>query len=136
MKVRNSCSFDADIIHHENITYDFELLGNSILIMKILFNLIKNASEQIHLNKKGEIFITTEETKYANLIKIKDTAGGVLPDVLPNLFKPYFTTKSKGTGIGLAYCKATMQKLGGDLAFNNICGESIEFILSFPKMPS
>lgn len=129
-------SFEADIIHHENIAYDFELMGNSILLMKILFNLIKNSSEQIHLNKKGDIFITTEETKDANLIKVKDTAGGVSPDVLPNLFKPYFTTKFKGTGIGLAYCKATMKKFGGDLAFNNIYGESIEFILSFPKIPS
>ncbi|OGV28205.1 MAG: hypothetical protein A3F18_01640 [Legionellales bacterium RIFCSPHIGHO2_12_FULL_37_14] len=123
---------------HQFISYDFYLMGNSILIMKILFNLIKNAIEQITLKNhgKGAITITTEEGVDCNLLKIKDSGGGAPPEVVANLFTGYFTTKEHGTGIGLAYCKKTMQLFGGDLTCKSIYGESMEFILSFPKVKS
>ena len=127
-------AFDENIQIHQQTTYDFFLMGNSILIMRILFNLIRNASEQIILKNKGEIFISTESYKNTNVIKIKDTAGGVRKDIEPKLFKDYFTTKKNGTGIGLAYSKRVMESFGGALTFNNKPNESIEFVLSFPKV--
>lgn len=124
----------TNIVIHQKIGYDFFFKGNSILMMKILFNLIKNAIDQINLNGKGEITITTEESGERNLIKIKDTGGGAPPDVVANLFAGYFTTKENGTGIGLAYCKKTMSIFGGDISCQSVFGESMEFILSFPKV--
>jgi len=118
----------------QNISYEFYLMGNSILIMKILFNLIKNSLEQISLNGKGEIIITTEKSVKGNLIKIKDTAGGAPPELVANFFKGYFTTKVNGTGVGLAFCKKTMENLGGDIICNSIYGESMEFTLIFPEI--
>jgi len=126
--------FSERTIIKQNISYEFYLMGNSILIMKILFNLIKNALEQISLNDKGEIIITTESNEKSNLIKIKDTAGGAPPEVVSNFFKGYFTTKKNGTGVGLAFCKKTMKNLGGDIICNSIYGESMEFTLVFPKV--
>ena len=102
--------------------------------MKILFNLVKNALEQISLNGKGEIIITTESNAKGNLIRIKDTAGGAPPEIVSNFFKGYFTTKKNGTGVGLAFCKKTMENLGGDIICNSIYGESMEFTLIFPKI--
>ena len=119
---------------HQNISYDFYLMGNSILIMKMLFNLIRNAVDQINLNGKGEIFISTEAVGDMNTIKVKDTAGGASTEAEANFFDGYFTTKKEGTGIGLAFCKKTMQTFGGNIICNNMFGQSIEFILSFPKM--
>lgn len=130
----DSFTFDKSIKKHETISYDFELMGNSILIMKILFNLFRNASEQIQLIGKGEIYISTEAGNGFNYIKVKDTAGGVSPEVAPYLFKAYFTTKQHGTGIGLAHSKETMKKFGGKLTYENIYGESLEFILAFPVL--
>lgn len=123
-----------EIVHHENIAYDFELMGNSILIMKILFNLIRNASDQIRINGKGEIYISTHESKDFNLLIVKDTAGGAAPEILNNMFKPYFSTKKEGTGIGLAFCKEMMKRFGGDLVCNSVYGEYIEFSMFFPKI--
>jgi signal transduction histidine kinase len=122
------------IVIHQQIGYDFFFKGNSILMMKILFNLIKNAIDQIDLNDKGDITITTEDGGESNLIKIKDSAGGAPPDVVANLFTGYFTTKENGTGIGLAYCKKTMNIFGGSISCQSVFGESMEFILSFPKV--
>lgn len=115
-----------------NITYDFHFMVNSILIMKLLFNLIKNALEQIALTGQGEITISTEKESQYNLIRIKDTAGGASPEVVSQLFNGYFTTKRNGTGIGLAFCKKTMISFGGDIACHSVYGEYMEFILKFP----
>lgn len=119
---------------NKQISYEFSLMGNSILIMKILFNLIKNAAEQITLNGKGEIYISTKETDDHNIISIKDTAGGMCPELESNLFQDYFTTKEHGTGIGLSSSKRLMGHFNGTLTNINTPGESIEFILSFPKI--
>ncbi|MCR9192842.1 MAG: HAMP domain-containing histidine kinase, partial [Gammaproteobacteria bacterium] len=125
---------------HENIIinqcfpYDFFFMGNSILMMKVLYNLIRNAEEQIIANGKGEITITTKETENANLLIVKDTAGGASPEVVENMFKEFFTTKKDGAGIGLPFCKKMMLNFGGDLTCRSISGDSIEFILSFPKI--
>lgn len=119
---------------HESTSYDFFLMGNSILIMKILLNLLQNAYAQIQLNKKGSIYISTEKAEGINFIKIKDTAGGASPEVASNLFKEYFTTKKNGTGVGLYFCRRTMHTFGGDITFHNNYGDSIEFILSFPAL--
>lgn len=119
---------------NKQISYEFSLMGNSILIMKILFNLIKNAIEQITLSNKGEIYISTKETDSHNIISIKDTAGGISHELEGNLFQDYFTTKKHGTGIGLSSSKRLMKHFNGMLTYINTPGESIEFILSFPKI--
>lgn len=113
--------------------YDFIFMGNSILMMKVLFNLIKNSEDQIIANGKGEITITTKEAGDKNLLVIKDTAGGAPPEIVKNMFTEFFTTKKGGTGIGLAFCKKIMQNFGGDLTCHSVFGEYIEFTLSFPK---
>ena len=119
---------------NECFPYDFFLMGNSILMMKVLFNLIRNAEEQIIANGKGEITLTTKKAEDKNLLIVKDTAGGAPPEVVDNLFKEFFTTKKDGSGIGLAFCKKMMENFGGDLTCNSVLGESMEFILSFPKI--
>ena len=122
------------IIINQCFPYDFIFMGNSILMLKVLFNLIKNAEDQIIANDKGEITITTKESGDKNILIIKDTAGGASPEIVENLFKDFFTTKKDGTGIGLAFCKKIMHNFGGDITCHSNFGESIEFILSFPKM--
>ncbi len=119
---------------HQDIVCDFFLMGNSILIMKILFNLIKNAFEQIEANGKGILTIRTRKGPDYNLVIIEDTAGGASPEIVANMFHDYFTTKKNGTGIGLAFCKRTMKSFGGDIVSHSIYGESIEFILKFPVL--
>ena len=116
------------------VNYDFAFMGNSILSMKILFNLIKNALEQIALNGSGKIIISTRKEEHFNIISIKDTAGGAPAEYISQFFNGYFTTKTNGTGIGLAFCKKTMLSFGGDIQCLSVEGESMEFILKFPSL--
>jgi PAS domain S-box-containing protein len=113
---------------------DFKFMGNEILMIRILFNLIKNSLEQIKQNKRGEIFITTEMGEKENVLHVKDTAGGAPPEIVEHLFDGYKTTKKEGTGVGLAFCKKLMQDFGGNITCHSEYGNFIEFVLTFPKV--
>ncbi|MFN7096776.1 MAG: ATP-binding protein [Gammaproteobacteria bacterium] len=117
-----------------DINYNFEFLGYSVLFYRIIFNLIGNSLEQIEKNKKGEIYITTDQNEKFNLLRYKDTAGGATSEIVSRLFDGYKTTKKSGTGVGLAFCKLTMQSFKGDITCHSVDGDYIEFILSFPKI--
>ena len=111
---------------------DFNFMGNELLMIRVFFNLIKNSLEQIEKNHRGEISISTETGDNGNIIRFKDTAGGAAPEIVDNLFAGYRTTKEKGTGVGLAFCKITMENFGGSISCHSVYGEHIEFVLSFP----
>ena len=115
---------------------DFQFMGNELLMIRVFFNLIKNSLEQIEKNKCGKIFIQTEKKEDCSIVLFKDTAGGVSPEILENLFSGYQTTKKKGTGIGLAFCKMTMEEFGGEIRCDSVAGEYIQFTLSFPPVNS
>lgn len=113
---------------------DFQFLGNELFFIRVINNLLKNSLRQIKKNQHGEIFISTEETETAHILRFKDTAGGAPPAVVANLFQGYQTTEEDGTGLGLAFCKMTMESFGGQISCHSIFGDYIEFVLSFPKV--
>lgn len=122
---------EAELIHWDR-SYYFNFLGNPILFSRVLWNLLNNALYQIHKNGKGEIFISSEKQDTANIIRFKDTAGGASPEIVNNIFDGYKTTKTEGTGVGLAFCRIIMQSFGGDITCHSVEGDYIEFVLSFP----
>ncbi len=65
---------------------------------------------------------------------VKDTAGSVNSTIVDNLFDSYQTTKQQGTGVGLAFCKLTMESFQGTISCHSVEGDHIEFVLSFPKL--
>lgn len=113
---------------------DFNFMGNELLMIRIFSNLLNNSLQQIVKNKCGEIFISTEKGEKVNIIRFKDTAGGAAPGIVDHLFDGYCTTKNKGTGIGLAFCKITMANFGGDIECHSVEGDFIEFILTLPSV--
>jgi signal transduction histidine kinase len=115
---------------------DFSFLGNEILMLRVITNLLKNALEQIQQQQRGAILIQTDMQGDMNLLRFKDTAGGISPDIIGSLFKGYQTTKEGGTGIGLAFCKLTMKQFGGDIVCHSQYGDYTEFVLTFPKLSS
>ncbi|MSP53412.1 MAG: PAS domain-containing protein [Gammaproteobacteria bacterium] len=113
---------------------DFVFKGNSVLLYRIIFNLLKNALYQIKKHNKGKIHITTELKEDVNILRFKDTAGDVTNEAISNLFDGFNTTKQEGTGIGLAFCKLTMQSFSGDINCQVVENDCIEFMLNFPKI--
>ena len=71
------------------------------LLRQVLFNLVLNAVQAVDLN--GQIQISTQRINGAEAaLEIRDNGPGVPPEHRQEIFKPYFTTNQKGTGLGLA----------------------------------
>lgn len=108
----------------KNITFKAELVDNVFIrgnidrFESVLINLIVNAIEaierdgkiEIHM-KKGNNFVT---------ITITDSGPGISDEDLEQIFYPFYTTKSNGTGIGLAICQTIIESLGGTINIYNV----------------
>ncbi len=116
---------------------DFTFYGQEILLVHVLFNLLKNSIYFIHKARKGHIEIWLESTPQENILHFKDTGLGIAAENLPKIFDLFFTVgTNKGTGIGLAFCKMTLQTLGGSIDCRSEWQHFTEFLLHFPHPSS
>ena len=66
------------------------------------------------------------------LLTVEDRGQGLSPDVLSRLFEPLFTTRSTGTGLGLALCRRVVEKHRGTIVASNRPGGGAAFIVRVP----
>jgi len=112
---------------------DFIFKGNQLLTIHIIFNLLKNALYYMKSAGKGEIYIWLEAGEQINKLHFKDTAKGIAPEALPHIFERFYSNTQGGSGIGLAFCKMTMELFVGEIHCESVEGDYAEFILSFPR---
>jgi len=126
-------SSDKKLIHW-NKENDFQFMGNQVLMRHVLFNLLKNAIYFVKSAGRGRISIWFEQSDIQNKLHFRDTGKGISTSDLPNIFDRFYTTTKHGTGIGLAFCKLTIQGFGGDIVCHSIEGKYTEFVMKFPKI--
>lgn len=113
---------------------DFYFWGDATRYHFVLFNLIKNALHYLPIQPDLAVTISLESQDHT--VRVRDTGPGIAKEKLNQLFDSFYTTdKTGGTGLGLAYCKRTMNAFGGDITCHSVEGEYTEFILSFPIRP-
>ena len=95
---------------------DLEVFADQNLISQVLINLLKNALEANENNPGGKIRIQAgvDSTQRPEICVI-DNGPGISEESLDEIFVPFFTTKPKGSGIGLSISKQIMQVHGGNL---------------------
>ena len=110
---------------------------------QVIYNLIINAEQA--MSEGGDITVSVQNTaiepdnKY--LIKdgeyvkvaISDTGGGIPQEILNKIFDPYFTTKEKGSGLGLATCYSIIKNHGGYITVDSKVGTGTTFYIYIPK---
>jgi signal transduction histidine kinase len=94
----------------------------------VLANLINNSIQAIEPD--GEIVIDAYEDDKNSVIKVKDSGPGIPNENIPKIFEPLFTTKQKGTGLGLATCKNIVEQYGGTITIKN---NPTTFTIIIPK---
>jgi C4-dicarboxylate-specific signal transduction histidine kinase len=105
------------------------------LLVQVLTNIVSNAREAFEKNsvENPTIIIRSFVQKHKTIIIIEDNAGGIDPEMLTNIFEPYFTTKQErnGKGLGLFISKSILtQQFNGNI-FANSKGNKSEFLISF-----
>ena len=99
---------------------------------RLFTNLLTNAIEACNggHNCRVEIEETLQQDKA--IIEIRDNGEGIAPEMQPKIFTPNFTTKTSGTGLGLAMCKSIIEQTGGDIWFETEQGRGTTFFVSIP----
>jgi|GEM_PF-156779 len=106
-------------------------------IRQVVWNLVSNAIQAV-----GGSGILTAATHLADpaegigvVLEVSDTGGGIPHDVVHNIFNPFFTTKAKGTGLGLPIVHAIVEKHGGTIHLDNREGAGVAFSIFLPLFP-
>ena len=111
--------------------------GDEGLLRQALLNLARNAAEACALAAGGGQVVVRgdsvhgEEAEFQR-ISVTDNGPGISANVLPKLFRPFFTTKAKGTGLGLAVVQKIIVQHGGQVEVRNRPEGGAEFIVTLP----
>ncbi|MNI42582.1 Sporulation kinase A [compost metagenome] len=114
-----------------HIPNDLFIKGNSSKFKQAFINIIKNSIEA--LNGEGEVQIWAYEENEKVHIHIKDTGEGMDEAVLARLGEPYFSNKTKGTGLGLMVTLRIIEVMDGTIKFSSQKGVGTEVVIQFPK---
>ena len=101
--------------------------------LRIFTNLLKNAQQSIPSDCKGKIEINAYHHNSNIIIKVKDNGVGITDEIKPKLFTPNFTTKTTGTGLGLAMVKNSVTSFNGTISFDTEINKGTTFTLVFPS---
>lgn len=102
-------------------------------IRRVLDNLLLNAVEA--MPDGGAITITKHKDDSKFIVQISDTGVGIPEEVLPNLFeRKFYTTKPHGLGLGLSFCKRTIESHGGSIMVDSVLGKGTVFTIELPRI--
>ncbi|MEO5675566.1 MAG: HAMP domain-containing sensor histidine kinase [Chitinophagales bacterium] len=101
-------------------------------LLSVFNNLILNAIQSIPSDRMGEINIITENDDGQLIISVNDNGAGISVEEKEKVFTPNFTTKSSGTGLGLALSKNIIESFGGSISFNSQKDIGTTFFVHLP----
>ncbi len=106
-------------------------------IRQLLWNLVSNSIQAMEGGGKLALATrpATPEEGDGVVFLIGDTGGGIPHDVVHNIFNPFFTTKAKGTGLGLPIVHTIVEKHGGTIQLDNREGKGVTFSIFLPRVP-
>ncbi|MBC7874118.1 MAG: GHKL domain-containing protein, partial [Ferruginibacter sp.] len=123
----------------DSIRFDWKPVNDKVVVeadktqMNRLFtNLFANAIEACHENGICKIEVAEIRTDDTIRISIKDNGEGIAPEMQQRIFIPNFTTKSSGTGLGLAMCMGIVEQAHGKIWFETEQGRGTIFHVELP----
>jgi two-component system NtrC family sensor kinase len=108
------------------------ILGVRDQLVQVFFNLVLNAIDAT--TKGGRVSIAAFEEDGRIIATVSDDGHGIEPEHRERLFRPYFTTKKHGTGLGLFVTRKLVEAHGGTVDCTSVLDEGTEFRLTFPAI--
>jgi signal transduction histidine kinase len=107
-----------------------EVEHDSDQIHQVLLNLLLNALQAI--DGKGEITVRLRLQGAAAVVDVTDTGRGIPTEHLPNIFRPFYTTKADGTGLGLSLARRIVEDHQGKIEVTSTVGQGTTFSVMLP----
>lgn len=120
-------------IYFERSDKPYMVDADKTQINRLFTNLLQNAIQAIPEGKEGHVVISMQdEGENDVVIQVIDNGTGIPQDVQSKIFVPNFTTKSSGTGLGLAMCKNIVEQASGEIWFTTSPGMGTTFYVKLP----
>lgn len=136
--LEESLEFLGQELTDSGITVDVDLgsglptvMGDRGQIKQVFFNILKNAREATPSG--GNIRIRTYSDDQFAYVQIGDNGQGIDQSDMPKIFRPYFTTKQNGNGLGMMVVQRIMRTHGGKIGIDSQRGEGTVITLQFPQ---
>jgi signal transduction histidine kinase len=107
------------------------ILGDPQQLKQAFYNLMKNAIQA--MNNGGSLTISCDYDDESVNLRFSDSGSGIKPEDLSRIFKPYYTTKSSGTGLGLMIVDRIVRDHGAKLSVESVLGKGSVFTIKFPR---
>jgi signal transduction histidine kinase len=107
--------------------------GDEAQLRAVVHNLVRNSREA--MAGGGTLTVRTRQAEGGVELVVSDTGGGMPPEVLARIFEPFYTTKERGTGLGLAYARRIVAEHGGSIRCDSVPGRGTTFTLRLPVSP-
>lgn len=107
--------------------------GDEARLRAVLLNLVRNAREA--MAGGGTLTVAARRSGGGVELEVRDTGSGIAPEALPRLFDPFYSTKERGTGLGLAFVQEVVQEHGGTVRCDGATGHGARFTIQLPAAP-
>jgi len=140
--VQRTLHLHAYSLRKSNITVDFlketslpPVSGDAHQLMQVFLNLILNSEQAMReVRDRGTLRIRIEKQEKSVSVIFQDDGPGISPEILPNIFDPFYTTKrpGRGTGLGLSISKAILREHSGNVEAASGPGGGAVFTVTLP----
>jgi len=100
-------------------------------IERVVFNLLTNAVEA--MPDGGDLTVRVSSDGEEGRIVVEDTGTGIGDADCKHIFRPFFTTRERGVGMGLAICRRIAEEIGGSVTFDTVAGKGSRFTVKLPE---
>ena len=113
-----------------DVEQDIELLADKYMMEQVLINLVKNSIQAVEEINNAQINLKCFKENNRVVIQVEDNGKGIAEDKVDKIFIPFFTTKEKGSGIGLSFARQVMREHKGSINVKSVPNKTI-FTLKF-----
>jgi signal transduction histidine kinase len=109
------------------------LQADEAQLRAVFLNLLRNSREA--MPRGGTVTVRTRRVAEGVEVEVADTGGGIPAGDLTRIFEPFYSTKVRGTGLGLAFAREVVVEHGGTIRCDSLAGSGTTFTIRLPAAP-